>query len=284
MNRKVLIFTIVIAGLMVCSSPLSAQIPVGSFRTHLSYFGVHSVTASPDYVYAASENGVLFYDRATQTIDTWTKVEGLTETGISSVFYDEESRYLIVVYNDANLDFIRDGQLTNLPDIYNKPMTGEKTVNFILPYNHLLYLGCSFGIVIIDPTTLLIQDTWYTQAGAASRRINSMQVFNNQFFILTDNGIYHTPVASHSQADFSTWQRVYGLPMGDYQHSCVFDGRLYVTCQFEEEGDTLLMFDGNAWLPSQIDVTPIRALDVSDDQLLVASGACYNRRRRATGR
>ena len=276
MSRKNLIFTILIASLMVWSSPLSAQIPVGSFRTHLSYFGVHSVTASPDYVYAASENGVLFYDRATQTIDTWTKVEGLTETGISSVFYDEESRYLIVVYNNANLDFIRDGQLTNLPDIYNKTMTGEKTINYILPYNHLLYLGCSFGIVIIDPTTLLIQDTWYTQAGAASRRVNSMQVFDDQFYIMTDNGIYHTPVASHSQADFSTWQRVYGLPMGDYQHSCVFGGRLYVTCQFEEEGDTLLMFDGNAWLPSQIDVTPIRALDVSDDQLLVASWSSAN--------
>lgn len=276
MSRKVLIFSILIVSLLAWSSPLSAQIPVGSFRTHLSYFGVHSVTTSPDYVYAASENGVLFYDRATQTIDTWTKVEGLTETGISSVFYDEESRYLIVVYNNANLDFIRDGQLTNLPDIYNKTMTGEKTINYILPYNHLLYLGCSFGIVIIDPTTLLIQDTWYTQAGAASRRVNSMQVFNDQFFILTDNGIYHTPVASHSQADFSTWQRVYGLPMGDYQHSCVFDGRLYVTCQFEEEGDTLLMFDGSAWLPSQIDVTPIRALDVSDDQLLVASWSSAN--------
>lgn len=271
MSRKVLIFTIWIAGLLACSSHLSAQIPVGSFRTHLSYFGVHSVTVSPDYVYAASENGVLFYDRATQTIDTWTKVEGLSETGISSVFYDEESRYLIVVYNNANLDFIRDGQLTNLPDIYNKTMTGEKSINYIMPYNHLLYLGCSFGVVIIDPATLLIQDTWYTQAGAASRRINSMQVFNDQFFILTDNGIYHTPVASHSQADFSTWQRVEDLPVGDYQHSCVFDGRLYVSCHFENEVDTLLMFDGSAWLPSQVNISTIRALDVYEDQLLVAS-------------
>ena len=271
MNRKVLIFTILMGVLLVWCSRLAAQIAVGDFRTHLSYFGVHSVTASPDYVYAASDNGVIFYDRATQAVDTWTKVEGLSETGISSVFYDEDSRYLIVVYKNANLDFIRDGQLTNLPDIYNKTMTGEKSINYILPYNHLLYLGCSFGIVIIDPTTLLIQDTWYTQAGTVSRRINSMQVFDDQFFILTDNGIYHTPVASHSQADFSTWQRVYGLPMGDYQHSCVFDGRLYVTCHFENEVDTLLMFDGSAWLPSQVDLSTIRALDVNDDQLLVAS-------------
>ena len=258
-------------GLLVWPPRLSAQIAVGEFRTHLSYYGVHSVTASPDYVYAASDNGIIFYDRATQTTDTWTKVEGLTETGIRSVFYDEDSRYLIVVYNNANLDFIRDGKLTNLPDIYNKTMTGEKSINYILSYNHLLYLGCSFGIVIVDPATLLIQDTWYTQAGAVSWSVNSIQVFNNQFFILTDNGIYFTSLSSHSQADFSTWQRVDEVPDGIYQHSCVFADRLYVTCHRGNDADSLFMFDGSAWLPSQIDLTPIRALDVSGNQLLVAS-------------
>ena len=271
MNRKILVFTVLLVGLLVWPLCLSAQIAVGEFRTHLSYYGVHSVTASPDYVYAASDNAVLFYDRSTQTVDTWTKVEGLTETGISRVFYDEDSRYLIVVYNNANLDFIRDGKLTNLPDIYNKTMTGVKTVNYILSYNHLLYLGCSFGIVVVDPATLLIQDTWYTQAGAASRCVNSMQVFNNQFFILTDNGIYFTSLDSHSQADFSTWQRADELPVGNYLHSCVFADRLYVTCHLENDADSLIMFDGSAWLPSQVDLSTIRALDVSGDQLLVAS-------------
>ncbi len=271
MNRKFVVFIILLVSLLAGSSRLFAQIAVGEFRTHLSYFGVHSVTASPEYVYAASNNGIIFYDRATQTVDTWTKVEGLTETGISRVFYDKDSRYLVVVYGNANLDFIRDGKLTNLPDIYNKTMTGEKSVNYILSYNHLLYLGCSFGIVIVDPVTLLIQDTWYTQMGSVSRSVNSIQVFNNQIFILTDNGVYFTSLASHSQADFSTWQRVDELPTGNYQHSCVFADRLYVSCHLESDADSLIMFDGNAWLPSQIDLNPIRALDVSGDQLLVAS-------------
>jgi len=271
MNRKFLAFIVLLGSLLAGTTHLFAQVAVGEFRTHLSYFGVHSVTASPDYVYAASKNGIIFYDRATQTVDTWTKVEGLSETGISRVFYDDASRYLVVVYDNANLDFIRDGKLTNLPDIYNKTMTGEKRINYILSYNNLLYLGCSFGIVIVDPATMLIQDTWYMQSGSVSQSVNSMQVFNDQFFILTNSGVYFTGVASHSQADFSTWQRVEELPVGNYQHSCLFADRLYVSCHLENDNDSLLMFDGSAWLPSQIELNPIRGLDVSGDRLLVAS-------------
>ena len=50
MKRFLLIIAMV---LQVFSLPLVAQIPVGTFRDHLSFYGCKSVAVTPDYIYAA---------------------------------------------------------------------------------------------------------------------------------------------------------------------------------------------------------------------------------------
>lgn len=270
MSRKKFLPLAILFSLLLITSSLMAQIPVGSFRTHLSYYGVHSVAATPNTLYAATDNALIYYDRATGDIGTWSKVEGLTETGIDGIYYDKQSDYLIVVYNNANMDLIREGTLVNLPDIKNKTMTGEKRINNILSYGGLLYLSCSFGIVIVDPNSRLIRDTWYTQIGTTPLHVNSIQVFNNQYYITTNSGIYHTPVSSNAVADFSTWQPIDELSNGQYTHSCIFNNHLYATHHVNDDCDSLYAFDGNSWLHSSINLSPVRALDVKDNMLLVA--------------
>lgn len=273
MGRKTFHPLALIVLLMLLCNSVMAQIPVGAFRTHLSYYGVHSVAATPNTVYAATDNALVHYDRATGNIGTWSKVEGLTETGIDGIYYDKASDYLIVVYNNANIDLIREGTLVNLPDIKNKTMSGDKRINNILSHNGLLYLSCTFGIVVIDPATRLIRDTWYTQLGTTPLVVNSLQIFNNQYFICTNAGIFHTPVQSNAVADFSTWQRVSDISDGHYTLSCIFDNRLYAVRHINDDIDSLLVYDGTHWSVSRIDLSPIRALDATNDLLLVASWA-----------
>ena len=248
---------------------VSAQIPVGSFRAHLSYFGTHSIAVTPDYVYAAGKSGLLYCDKNKKNVNTWSKVDGLTETEISHIFYDPQSEYLVIAYDNANLDFIKHDKLTNLPDIKNKAMTGEKEINNIFCYNGTLYLSCSFGIVSIDLATLLIRDTWYSQIGNDKYNINSLQVFQNQFFALTSDGIFTTPINSNQHADFATWQRIDTLGHTTFKFGCVFNNKLYVTKHFGEDTDSLLVYDGTHWSPSSIDLSTIRALKTDGTQLLI---------------
>lgn len=271
MSRKIISILLLNLLLLAVPQTITAQIPVGAFRSHLSYYGIHSVVAAPDFVYAAADNGVLFYDRSDASVDTWSKVEGLSDTEISTLFYDEESGYLIVVYDNANLDFIREGRLQNLPDIKEKTMTGSKRINEVLSYDGLLYLSCTFGIVIVDPSTLLIKDTWYTQLESSTCVVNSLQIFDEQCFALTDEGVFFAPLASHSLADFSTWQRVDAVPAGQYLESCVFNGRLYVSRHYNDQTDSLYVYDGTSWQISSIALSPVRALDASDEMLLAAT-------------
>lgn len=267
MKRIVLLFTIV---LQVLLSPLVAQIPVGTFRDHLSFYGCKSVAVTPEYVYAACNAGLMYVDKSDKGAGTFSKVDGLSGTILSRIHYDTFSKYLVVAYDDGNLDFIRDDRIYNVSDIKEKSITSSKKVNGIFSYNGLIYLAYPFGIVSIDMATLLIRDTWYTQSGTTHIEVNSMQVYNNEFVINTDKGIFHTPVNNSAIADFNTWQKEEEMGSSVYTSTCIFNGNLYVVKE-GSENDTLYYKDENGWHISNIQENDIRAI-ASYDSVFVICG------------
>ena len=180
MKRIILFFTIVLQLLL---SPIVAQIPVGTFRDHLSFYGCKSVAVTPEYIYAACNSGLLYIDKSDNGRGSFSKVDGLSGTTIARIHYDSTSRYLVVAYEDGNLDFIRDDRIYNLHDIKDKSITSSKKANGFLSYNGLLYITYPFGIVSVDMATLFIRDTWYTRLGDTHIKINSLQVFCFSFRI-----------------------------------------------------------------------------------------------------
>lgn len=268
--KRFLAFSLV--AMMVLLSPLAAQIPVGTFRDHLSFYGCKSVAVTPEYVYAACPSGLLYVDKNDEGSGTFSKVDGLSGTAVSMIHYDSSSRYLAVAYDDGNLDFIRDDRITNVSDIKDKSITSSKKINGFLSYNGLMYLAYPFGIVSVDMATLLIRDTWYTQAGSTHVKVNSLQVFNNEFFINTDAGIYVTSVNNPAIADFSTWQKVDELGSRTFTTSCVYRDRIYVVHE-GEEGDTLYYKDGAGWHLSSIQNSDIRAIDANDSVFVLCGWA-----------
>ena len=94
-----------------------AQIPVGTFRDHLSFYSCKSVAVTPEYVYAACNSGLLYVDKSDNSTGTFSKVDGLSGTALTRIHYDAASQYLVVAYDDGNLDFIRDDRITNVSDI-----------------------------------------------------------------------------------------------------------------------------------------------------------------------
>ena len=89
MKQKILSFILVI---QVFLTPLVAQIPIGTFRDHLSFYGCKSVAVTPDYVYAACNSGLMYVDKSDNGIGTFSKVEGLSGTTISLIHYDTASQ------------------------------------------------------------------------------------------------------------------------------------------------------------------------------------------------
>lgn len=265
MNRILLLFTII---LQVFSLPLVAQIPVGTFRGHLSFYGCKSVAVTPEYIYAACQSGLMYVDKSDNGTGTFSKVDGLSGTNISRIHYDAPSTYLVVAYDDGNLDFIQGDRIYNLRDIKDKSITSSKRVNGFLSYDGLLYLAYPFGLVSIDMSTLLIRDTWYTRWGDTHIKVNSMQVMDDNFIINTDAGIYVTSVSNPAIADFNTWQKVEEMGNSAFTTSCSFNGRIYVV-KGGETGDTLYYKDENGWHLSDVQEDDIRAITSNDSTLVI---------------
>ncbi|RYG22740.1 MAG: transcriptional regulator, partial [Chitinophagaceae bacterium] len=77
---------------------------IGLWREHLPYQGAIDVTASDQKIYAATPFSLFSVDKSTKEIERFSKVSGLSETGVSAINYDPASKKLFVAYSNSNLD------------------------------------------------------------------------------------------------------------------------------------------------------------------------------------
>ena len=71
--------------LQICSQTLLAQIPVGSWRGHLSFNDVVSVASDGNQIISASKSGLFFYDKTENEINKLTRLDGLSDAGIVKI-------------------------------------------------------------------------------------------------------------------------------------------------------------------------------------------------------
>ncbi len=74
-----------IAGITLFCYTLTGQQPVGSWSDHLRYNTANSIAAGPDEIYASTGSSILVYNKEYNELKKMSPVNGLSETGISSI-------------------------------------------------------------------------------------------------------------------------------------------------------------------------------------------------------
>ena len=93
-------------------------VAIGQWRSHLSYESMVALTESDDAVFYASTQGVLKVNKAEQSLEHLNKVSGLSDMGISTLEYNRDENFLVIAYNNGNIDLLYDnGQINNLSAI-----------------------------------------------------------------------------------------------------------------------------------------------------------------------
>lgn len=248
-----------------------SQIPVGTFRDHLPYHNFKSIAVAPDVVYAAGESSILCLHKSDNSMTTWSKIEGLSEASISTIYYMVENNTLIVAYTNANLDFIRDDKLINVSDIKNKTMVGSKQIHNFYVHEGLLYVACGFGVVVLNMENYLVKETWFTRAQNVTYEVKAITVSQNKFFIATDKGIFYIETSNPNIADFSEWTQLAVAGNHDYNVLTYFNGSLIANkVGANETTDSLFVYNHNEWrYISEIFYNYVRAVDVRDAEILV---------------
>ena len=224
--RKSLIF----ACLLLISSLSGGQTPVGTWTDHLVYASAKSIAVGSEEIYASTGSSLIIYNREYDELRKMSRVQGLSETSISTIAWSEENKALVIAYSSTNLDILEDNLIFNIPDISRKNIAGNKQINRIRVSGNYAYLACSFGIVVIDIPKHEVHDTWKPGNGTSDNEIWDIAFGGGRIYAATGSGVYSADADNQGLSYFGNWSLINSLPEpGGKYTAAVFAGNtLYV--------------------------------------------------------
>jgi ligand-binding sensor domain-containing protein len=215
-----LLFTIGWGALSAQSPP-----PVGQWREHLPWNNAVNVSLSGTGVYCATPYAVFLYDPADESFTRMSKVNGLSDIGVSAMTHDPVSGNTVIAYQNSNLDIWKGGRVVNIPDIRISSTSGNKTIHRIAIRGDMAYLSTGLGVIVIDMKKNQVRDTWRIGNAGAEVPVWGLAFSGNRVFAATEEGL-KSALLSSDPSDYRNWQLL-PLPPGPAQHVIASGTRVY---------------------------------------------------------
>ncbi|RYG05543.1 MAG: hypothetical protein EOO02_03485 [Chitinophagaceae bacterium] len=240
--------------------------PIGEWREHLPYQKAIGLVPSENKIWVASPYSLYQFNTSDNSIERFSKVSGLSQTGIRTIGQDPATGHLIVAYNDGNIDLISDGDIENIPDIANSSLVADKMINQVFAFNGTVYLAGNESIFIVNTLNHEIRDTYIIGTGGSKSKIFSLTVFNNKLYAATSEGIRSAGLTNSNLADFRNWQSVSDpiIPPGAFEFIVSIPGKLVAA-----RDNSLYAFDGNVWTNFYKDDWHLNSMQQTNDQVIL---------------
>ena len=269
--RRIVNMTVLIAFF----TSLAGQTPVGTWSDHLIYNKAENLAIGSKEVYASTGFSIIVYNREFDELRKLSRINGLTETGISSIGWSEENNTLTIAYSSTNVDLITGNQIYNIPDISRKFIPGKKEINRIRTNGRYAFLASSFGIVVIDLIRKEIYDTWKPGNNFRTAEVWDLTFGNGKIYAATDMGLFFAGITDEGLSYSGNWSPENKLPnpLGNY-NALIFSGnRLYANRSGENfDGDSLYVIGTTCSLFSYESGLFNQSIEPGPDGFTVASG------------
>ncbi len=230
-----------------------------------------SITQSADRVWYAAEYSIVGFEKSDDLmgVEFLSKVEGLSDAGMSIIKYVPAYETLIASYQNSNVDLVKPNRIVNLPFIKEDVnIVGDRNVyDIYLAENGLAYLACGFGVVELN-----VEREEFGFTTKMGIKANTLTIFENDFYVATDEGIYRAPNNPNlNLQDFGNWDLLgtaEGFP-ADYGSSSLvkYNDKLYVSVD-----DTLFTYADNTLdYVYHRDSFDIRFLSAEGEHLILGS-------------
>jgi hypothetical protein len=195
----------------------SQNVPLGHWENHFNYLSAQHVLHVKDHVFASTYNGLFSVNIADQAIKTWSKSDGLTGTGVSSMAFNPEENLLLLAYRSGNLDLLFLNEQSDPESIEYWPILNEtpglpanKEIKQIIFRNALAYLCTSFGIVVLNPKLRQVEDTYrYIGTNGSQVSVSGMAFSADSLFAITSQGLLVTSISEMvNRQYFANWKMV----------------------------------------------------------------------------
>ena len=225
-------------------------IAIGEWRDHLPYNSCVSITEGDGIIYCATKYAVFSYNESDNSITRLTKVNSLSDIGVSVIKYHKPTKTLIIAYTNGNLDLMQNNIVTNISDIKNKLMPGYKSINNILIVGNTAYLSCGFGIVVLDLVKKEIKDTYYIGLGGEQIQVFDMTFDGTNLYAATETGVFGANINDPNLADYNEWTKHTEMPHSNGKFNIIeyFHNKIYANNSNPGyDTDTLFVYNGSTW-------------------------------------
>jgi hypothetical protein len=257
-------------------SVFSQGVAIGDWRDHLPYNNCISVTEGNNIVYCATQHAVFSYNTTDNSIDRITKVNKLSDIGVSCIKFHKNLNVLVVCYSNGNIDLVGSNSTTNISDIKNSTFPGNKSINNILFIGNTAYLSCGFGIIVLDLQNQEIDDTYYIGPNGSQIDVFDLTTDGTNLYAATKTGIFSAALSSPDLSNYQYWEQdtIIPHPNSEFNHIVFFNNKLFTNLATGVyDGDTLYIKSNGHWNyfhMSDPDSTSIRhALHVFNNQLAI---------------
>lgn len=239
--------------------------PIGQWREHLPYNSAIDVTAGDGKVYCATPYSLFSVNISDNTVERFSRVTGLNETGISAIKYDETNSKLFIAYSNSNIDIIYRNDIYNVPDIKRDNIIGDKSIYNIYPLAKNYYLSTGLGVIVIDGDRYEVKDSWFIGNGGNPVKVNGFTSDGTFFYAATEDGLKKVPVTSPNPANYANWQVVSGsngLSTGACKNVLNVQNKIVV-----QKNDSLFVQNGTTWTLLYTDAWPFVSSNTTENKI-----------------
>ena len=213
--------------LTLSGSLLAQDIAMGTWRTHFSYRNAKHLAVTPEKIFCAAENG--FFSRELSTGETrkLSKIDGLSDVGISALAYNESANVLVIGYRSGFIDFVFEDRILSISDLATSDLDINKTINDIAFGTSKTYLATDVGIIVVNTAEAEVSDN-FVQIGSGGNQVEISQILlgNESLIVRTSEGIQSGDF-NRNLLDFNNWNRYAGS--SGYENLTLVNNDIYAT-------------------------------------------------------
>lgn len=194
--------------LMACLTTNSALAQTNSKWTlYNSFSDITEIAPAGGTAFALCSGGLFSYNSETGETAVYDKTNCLSDASIKHIAWSKQAKQLVIAYENSNVDLLTvNGNVTNVPDIYMKSTTLDKTINHIYIDGAYAYMSLGLGVTKLDVKRGIIVDTYQLGFG-----INYTYTKDGYLYAASKtNGLYRGK-QTDNLLDINNWQRI-----GDY--------------------------------------------------------------------
>lgn len=237
------VFSILCGIILIIPFTTAQDKAIGSWTAHLSYEEGTSITSDGKKVFCGTTAGYFIYNTEDNSIETKSKVDGLSEVSIKKIKYIPSNKKLLIVYDNGNIDLIHQNKITTIPFIKESGQVSGKNANDIYVKDHIAYIAFDFGIIVFDTDVHEIKETYQVAATNSKKRIQNSAVKGDFIYVGTNKGIYKGKL-QENLIDFSKWKLISTHSDKNIKKMLYFSDEIYTVVEFADK-DSLYKIDEN---------------------------------------